>query len=91
MREVKERVFTRGAGLQSVRGEGAWEVSQLLYNDDMALVAELREKLQKMVSATTFMYIFVLYWEGVLHSWSPISSTFSAIIPLESIHTICIN
>ena len=49
VREVNARVL--GRGLELVDGSGgSWEVNQLLFADDTALVADSEEKLERLVT-----------------------------------------
>ena len=48
VREVKMRTLGRGLGMKEQNGH-EWEVSQLLFADDTALVAGTEEKLQRLV------------------------------------------
>lgn len=48
--EVNARVLEKVAGIQPVRGFGVWEVNQLLFANDMALVGDLSENLLLCVS-----------------------------------------
>ena len=48
VREVKMRTLGRGLGMRARDGQ-EWEVSQLLFADDTALVAVTEEKLQRLV------------------------------------------
>ena len=48
VREVKMRMLGRGLGMRARDGQ-EWEVSQLLFADDTALVAVTEEKLQRLV------------------------------------------
>lgn len=54
---VYAKVFGKGIGLQSVRGGVAWEVTQLLCADDMKIMPDSIERLQKLVFE--FRYICV--------------------------------
>ena len=49
VREVNVRVLGKGLKLRSANG-GRFEINQLLFADDTALVAELEEKLCRLVS-----------------------------------------
>ena len=49
VREVNVRVFGKGLALLSANGE-RFEINQLLFADDTALVADLEEKLCRLVS-----------------------------------------
>ena len=49
VREVNVRVLGKGLELLSVNG-GRFEINQLLFTDDTALVADSKEKLCRMVS-----------------------------------------
>ena len=49
VREVNVRVLGKGLKLLSANG-GRFEISQLLFADDTALVADLEEKLSRLVS-----------------------------------------
>ena len=48
VREVKVRILGRGLGMRERNG-CEWEVSQLLFADDTALVASTEERLQRLV------------------------------------------
>ena len=48
MREVQARALGRGTQLVG-DGEEKWEVSQLLFADDTGLVADSKEKLDRLV------------------------------------------
>ena len=50
VREVNARVLGRGAELSTVGGVQRWEINQLLFADDTALVADSGKKLQRLVT-----------------------------------------
>ena len=50
VREVYARAERNGVNLVGVDGQGqGWELYQVLFADDIALVADLEDKLQKLV------------------------------------------
>ena len=49
VRQVNERAMGKGVTLRDENGLG-WEIKQVLYADDTALVAETREHLQHIAS-----------------------------------------
>ena len=55
VREANVRVLGKGLGVLSVNG-GRFEINQLLFADDTALVADLEEKLGRLVSEFAIEY-----------------------------------